>query len=477
MEVLIILNQMKKHPLILGTFLLTGAGIISRVLGFFYRIFLSKVIGASGLGLYQLIFPVFSLCLAISSSGIQTAISRFVAAEKSGKKYLFSGLFISVLLSGIFSLAIHFLAPWIATDILKEPRTQELLQIMVYALIPACIHSCFNGYYYGKKNSTIPSACQIIEQLARVFGVYIIYQVLLQQNLPLEPIHAVWGLVISELAGLLVNLTAYFGSESCDGGLRAACKTSAQSQNLVGFCTDTLHTTLPPLAAMAFPLSLNHVLMTLSHAIEDLLIPQQLVDYGYTADEALSHFGILSGMAMSVIFFPAVITNSLSVLLLPRISEAKAKGDKSLVLDTIKGALCCGVALGSLCTFIFLFTSEWIGVHIFDNTLAGFYVQILSILCPFMYTASLLSSIVNGLGYASLTLMCNLIGCAIRIVAIWFFMPVYGMYAYIVAMIISHVMTMAGLIGVVVIKCRNITPAFLFYSKRKTSQCQSQTNH
>lgn len=435
-----IFNQIKKHPLILGTFLLTGAGVISRILGFFYRIFLSRTIGASGLGLYQLVFPVFTLCLALSASGIQTAISRCVAAERNGKKYLYCGLMLSLLLSGFFSVVIYFLAPWIASDILKEPRTEPLLQVMVYALVPACVHACFNGYYYGKKNSKVPSVCQITEQLARVFGTLLIYQVLVSRNLPLEPIHAVWGLVISELAGLLLNMTVYLAKEPREENLHAA----------------DLHDVLPPLTSIAFPLSLNHILMTLSHSIEDLLIPQQLVSYGYTADEALSHFGILTGMAMSVIFFPGVITNSLSVLLLPRISEAKANGDNRLVLETIKGALCCGIALGSLCTFVFLFSSELIGTYIFDNTLAGFYVQILSILCPFMYTSSLLSSIVNGLGYAGLTLGCNLTGCAIRIAAIWFLMPTYGMYAYIVAMIVSYIVTTVELVGIIVMKYRRL---------------------
>lgn len=456
MEVFIILTQIKKHPLILGTFLLTGAGIISRILGFFYRIFLSRTIGANGLGLYQLIFPVFTLCLAISASGIQTAISRFVASEKNGKKYLYTGLVISGSLSAIFTLGIYILAPWLANEILKEPRTEELLRLMCFALIPACVHSCFNGYYYGRKKSTIPSICQITEQLARIFGTLIIYQILLSQDLPLEPIHAVWGLVISELAGLLVNLTAYLG---CDTSCISSCSDSSLRTNIASMKHVVLansQTTLGPLLAMAFPLTLNHVLMTLSHSMEHLLIPQKLVEYGYTSDEALSHFGILTGMAMSVIFFPAVITNSLSVLLLPRISEAKAKGDSNLVLDTIKGALCCGLALGSLCTFLFLFSSEWIGIYIFDNMLAGFYVQILSILCPFMYTSSLLNSIVNGLGYASLTLVCNLSGCAIRIAAIWLFVPVYGMYAYIVAMILSHIVTTVELIGIVIIKYKRL---------------------
>lgn len=205
---------------------------------------------------------------------------------------------------------------------------------------------------------------------------------------------------------------------------------------------------------MAIPLTLNHVLMTLSHSLENLLLPQQLVAFGYTSDEALGHFGILTGMALSVIFFPSAITNSLSVLLLPRISETKAKGDMCIVMDTIKGAVCCGVALGSLCTFIFLFSADWFGSYVFHNALAGAYIRVLSILCPFMYTSSLLSSIVNGLGNANLTLICNLTGCGIRILAIWFLVPIYGMYAYVISMIVAAVVVTIELLVVINKKCR-----------------------
>lgn len=444
--------------MLLGTVLLTGAGMISRILGFFYRIFLSRTIGASGLGLYQLIFPVFTLCLAISASGIQTAISRFVASSENKKKYLFTGLSISVLLSSIFSLFIYVSAPWIATVVLKEPRTADLLRIMVYALVPASIHSCFNGYYYGKKESAIPSACQIIEQLARVFGTCIIYYVLLEKGLPLEPIHAVWGLVISELAGFLVNVTAYLWKRDSNSEYIARPipieRRSYIDNTEFSQYTSNILPTAKSLGLLAIPLTLNHVLMTLSHSLENLLLPQQLVAFGYSSDEALGHFGILTGMTLSVIFFPSAITNSLSVLLLPRISETKAKGDICVVLDTIKGAVCCGVALGSLCTFVFLLSADWFGSVVFDNALAGFYLRVLSILCPFMYTAILLSSIVNGLGHASLTLVCNLTGCAIRILAIWFFVPVYGMYAYIISMIVASVITTIQLVMVVHAKCK-----------------------
>lgn len=438
------LSQIKKHPLILGTVLLTGAGFISRILGFFYRIFLSHTIGASGLGLYQLIFPVFTLCLAVSASGMQTAISRYVASAKRPRLYLWCGMLLSVFLAGILALFVYWLSPWIATEILKESRTTELLQLISLALIPSAVHACFNGYYYGRKNSVPPAVCQIVEQLARVLGTILIYQILSEDGQSLEPIHAVWGLVIGELAGLLVNISSYLilFSPTKDINLTSHALSIAN-----------LRQPIKLLGIMAIPLTLNHVLMTLSHSLEHLLLPQQLMLFGYTSDEALSHFGILTGMALSVIFFPSAITNSLSVLLLPRISETKSRGDMCAVMDTIKGALCCGVALGSLCTFIFLFSADWFGNFVFDNALAGFYIRTLSILCPFMYTSGLLSSIVNGLGYASLTLACNLSGCAVRILAIWFLVPVYGMYAYIISMIAGAVVVTGELLLVVKRKC------------------------
>ena len=418
--------------------MLTGAGFISRILGFFYRIFLSQTIGANGLGLYQLIFPVFSLCMAISASGMQTAISRYVASSKQPKKYLWCGMFLSVMLSGLFTVFIYQLSPWIASDILGESRTTDLLRVVSLAFVPSAIHACFNGYYYGKKNSIPPGVCQITEQLARVFGTFLIYFVLQQEGRLLEPIHAVWGLVIGELAGLLINFTFYLFSEHT---------------SLLRFEYTKLLLPIKALGIMAIPLTLNHVLMTLSHSLEHILLPQQLMAFGYSSDEALGHFGILTGMALSVIFFPSAITNSLSVLLLPRISETKARNDICGVIDTIKGALCCGVALGSLCTFVFLFSADWFGTYIFESALAGFYIRVLSILCPFMYTSGLLSSIVNGLGYASLTLACNLTGCGIRILAIWLLVPKYGMYAYIISMIVAAVVVTGELLVVVRRKC------------------------
>ncbi len=98
-------NLSVKRTLFTGTLLLTAAGILSRFIGFFYKIFLSRTIGAEGLGIYQLIFPVMALCFSLTSAGIQTSVSRFVSSEigkqnpAGARFYLLIGLILSVCLS------------------------------------------------------------------------------------------------------------------------------------------------------------------------------------------------------------------------------------------------------------------------------------------------------------------------------------------------------------------------------------------
>ena len=71
--------------LIKGTFWLTAAGLITRTAGFFYKIFLSRIIGAEEIGLFQLCMPLYTFCLAAASGGIQTALSRFIAEAEAKK--------------------------------------------------------------------------------------------------------------------------------------------------------------------------------------------------------------------------------------------------------------------------------------------------------------------------------------------------------------------------------------------------------
>ena len=253
---------------------MTAAGVLSRIIGFFYRIFLSRTIGAEALGIYQLIGPVFSLCFALTASSIQTSISKFVGdaiggckdslcGEKKARAYLILGLVLSCGLSILTGIFMYFNADWIAVRFLGEARCAPLLLLLTYSLLPCCIHACINGYYYGRKNAFVPSLCQLIEQIARVGSVWIIFQITTEKDIPLTAFHAVCGLVIGEAAGLLVSMSALLREKRLPRG----------SYTSDSICNSTMtHAFL----AMVIPLTINRLSVAFSTSLENLLIPQKL---------------------------------------------------------------------------------------------------------------------------------------------------------------------------------------------------------
>lgn len=431
------LSSIKKNPLITGTLLMTAAGVLSRIIGFFYRIFLSRTIGAEALGIYQLIGPVFSLCFALTASSIQTSISKFVGdaiggckdslcGEKKARAYLILGLVLSCGLSILTGIFMYFNADLIAVRFLGEARCAPLLVLLTYSLLPCCIHACINGYYYGKKNAFVPSLCQLIEQIARVGSVWIIFQITTEKGIPLTAFHAVCGLVIGECFGLLVSMSALLREKRLPRG----------SYTSDSICNSTMtHAFL----AMVIPLTINRLSVAFSTSLENLLIPQKLQLYGYTQTDALSIYGILSGMTLSIILFPCVLTNSLSVLLLPAISEARGRSNENQIRRTTQKAIQLGLLLGFAFTILFLLTGDMIGNKLFHNALAGHFICRLAWLCPLMYITSLLNSILHGLGRPKQVLFVNLLSCLIRIGMIWFLVPAYGIGAYLWGLLLSQV--------------------------------------
>ncbi len=435
------------NPFVTGTLLLTFTGVLSRIIGFFYRIFLSRTIGAEGLGIYQLIFPILTLCISLTAAGIQTAISKFVSEERgkcngcSGLRYLYSGLFLSLSLSVLVMTFLLRRSDLLADTILQEMRCSALLRIMAYSLPFTAIHSCINGYYYGLKKTAVPSFSQLLEQSIRVGAVYMLYLIAKEQGLSISPSAAVWGLVCGDIAATLYSLTALTLHK------KSARRSARDSRKPLPY--NTAKHPLRPLKQLGLyciPLTANRVTINLFSSIEAILIPAQLQLFGYNNSDALSVFGILTGMAMPMILFPNVLTSSVSVLLLPTISEAQSDCNRKLIVRAIKKTVEYCMILGLFSTLIFLLTGDYIGQLVFKNTLAGTFITTLSWICPFSNLATTLASILNGLGKAAHAFGINLLGSLIRILFVLIFVPVYGIRSYLYGMLISQLFIAAAAI-------------------------------
>ena len=441
---------MIKSSIIKGTLILTAAGLLTRVIGFIYRIYLSNALGAEQLGIYQLIFPVYGICHTLYASGIQTAISKLVAetessvsTKNSARRILLCGAFLSFLLATACSILLYCKADTVAIYFLKEAACAPSLRILSF-IFPFCgITSCINGYSYGRSKSSLPAFTQVIEQVIRVGTVF--FASTFSNNIVMSCELAIFGVLAGELASNLVSVLCIWLTERRNRILIALCsERSIHGTPSSYFSAVFSGKTFRMLLQLSTPLTLNRLLLSLLHSFEAITIPTLLRRSGMSSSDALSHYGILNGMALPFVYFASAITNALAVLLLPAISEQDAAHNQKRIASTTERSVSITLLLGIFCNFLFLFFGTALGNVVFHNSDAGSYIKILSCLCPFLYLTTTLSSILNGLGKTMTTFATSLIGSVIRIALLFVLVPRYSMTGCFIALLLSQLILCAS---------------------------------
>lgn len=117
-----------------------------------------------------------------------------------------------------------------------------------------------------------------------------------------------------------------------------------------------------------------------------------------TSSEALRLYGVLTGMALPCILFPSALTTSIGTVLMPAVSAAQASDDNRRIIRLLKQSVGSCFILGLGCCLFFLIFGNFLGRVLFHSSAAGSFILTLSWICPFLYTNTALTSIINGLG-------------------------------------------------------------------------------
>ena len=418
---------MKKN-LLTGAIILTMAGFISNVLAFMYRIFLSNALGAEGMGLYHLVISVYMLAWSIVCSGFTITISKLTAQENAkgqngnALKILSQSITITLSLGAVIALVIYFLADIIATNFFQEARIVMSLRILAIAIPFMAIASCVKGYIYGLQNMLIPAISQVLENIIKIAIVILIINNFTYMSITQATAVAVLGIVAQEIFSFIF--------------LFATIKRKLKRESTIGIHFLTKRAILYLILPMALPLTLNHIIGSLLFTLESALIPQRLQSAGLSATDAIGIFGQLMGMAIPLIYFPTSFLTSLSITLVPVVSETSAIGNdtklnhtfsKSILIASLIGH---GVA-GSLMAFSWEF-----GMVVYNQDISSI-LFILGIVCPLLYMRIVLSGILNGMGFQTFIFQNSLLSSAIIIGSIYFIMPYMGVYAYIFGWFLS----------------------------------------
>lgn len=473
------------HYLIKGTFYLTAAGVLSRIAGFFYKIFLSRAIGAEEIGLFHLCMPVFAFCMAASSGGIQTVVSRFTAEyharneRQKARQMLVCALALSLVLSLLCTGLLWRGAGHVAVLFLAEPRCQPLLRLIALSLPFAATHACVAGYFMGKKQVTVPALSQLVEQFLRIGAVLLVCAMLQKGAQKMDATVMAIGQVAGELA------SASFCSLALLSGLMNRTSDRTHRTKLLQPASDHPRRTKPQQPASDYPrltkpqqpitdhpqhtgktasmlraghiqklltasapLAVNRMLLCVLQAIEAALLPLQLRAGGLDPSEALTIYGTLTGMAMPLLMFPTAVTGSIGTLLLPLVSEARALNQSRRVTSTTGASVLGSLLLGLFFFAVYFLSGSRIGVLLFDSALAGEYVRCLSLVCPFFYINTTIVSILHGLGLTAAASVQNTLGLLLRLASVALLVPSYGIRGYFLGMLASQLLvTMLALLS------------------------------
>lgn len=439
-----------KTQILRGTVILAGAGVITRVLGLYNRVFLANTIGAGQMGIYQLIFPVFMVCNAICCSGIETALSRLTAAYAGQGKHgnirrlVKIAVGISMLLACVLAAGVYALAGPISIFILKEPECAGCLKVLAIVIPFSTAHSCILGYFYGMKQTGVPAVSQLIEQICRVSAIYMLSVSVFTGN-EAGAVMAVWGMVAGDGISCIYTLVSYkFHVYRLQRHLSERHGRTADRRTLFG-----------QLMGDAIPLTVNRLSLTMLQSIESILIPAMLKLYYTASGEAMEIYGVVTGMAMPFISFPLTLTNALASMLLPAVAEAAAKKDYPLVRRAISKSIHYCLLMGILSMSIFILFGNSLGMVFFKDEMAGQFLTIFAFLCPFIYMSGALASVLNGFGKTRLTLLHNVLSVGVRILCVVVLVPRMGISGYFWGMLAGslllcglHTLRIAGICGI-----------------------------
>lgn len=320
-------ENLKENKFARGALILLVGGLICKLIGAIYRIPLSNILGPEGIGIYQLVFPIFSLFLILASGGSATALSKLVAScrakgeNKRARRFLFQSIILLVVVSLVFSgLFLAFGGP------LSSFQGNEKAALgyvgAAIAIVFASVLTAFRGYFQGYQNMTPTAVSQIIEQVLKLVLGLTFAHLLIGRGPAYGAMGAMIGVGVSEIFALLYLAITYAFKRKKLDILEPEIETTF-SQDLKLLIKQTL------------PITLNSLIMPLILAIDSFLIVNLLVSSGNSSEISTEMFGVYSGMVNSLVNFPTVFSMALAISLVPAISYGREKQEKNLDASSV----------------------------------------------------------------------------------------------------------------------------------------------
>lgn len=430
--------------------LLTSVSLLMRIVSLGFNVYVTGKIGAGGIGLYSLIMSVGGFAITFATSGVNFASTRMVA-EAQGKgsgsdvRAIMNRCITYSLCFGISAMIIVFFgAEPLSIHILKDERCILPLKLLSFSLPFISLSSALAGYFNAVRRVYKSSVVNFGEQFVTIAVTVRLLSLLLPHGIGYACAALLGGTLISEFTACLISYILY----RID--LRKHIqKGSVKEKNLTN---KMLSVSLP----IAFSAYVRSGLVSLEH----ILIPRGLKKFGSSGDNALAAYGTLHGMVMPVILFPMAIMSAFAGLLVPEIAESLAAEERNRVDNIVERVFHIALIFGIGVAGIMICFSSELGRMIYNSGEAGLFIKIMAPLIPVMYLDHVVDGMLKGMGEQLYSMKVNIFDAAMSVVLVYFIVPVYGVYGYVMVIFIMEIIN-ASLSIARIFKCCNAAVSVL----------------
>ncbi len=393
---------------------------VERLLGFIYRIYLSRTLGAEGLGIYQITLSVIGLLMTITASGIPITVSRIMIKHESEKqggliyKTVSAGIILSLIISIPLVCLLTFF-PNFTSLIFADERCYNLLKIILPGVIITSVYAVIRGFFWGKRKFFTYSLIELFEEVIMlIFGIILVNNMLDTYD---GAMRASYAVLISYVFSFITAIILFF----VNGG-------KLKSPN----------GELKPLIISSSPITLMRTSTSLINTLIAIILPARLILHGLTSSEAMAEFGALSGMTIPLINIPSTLIGSIALVLVPELSNNFYKNNMITLRKNIEEAVKCSVFIASMIIPTFLSMGKEIGVMLFNNENAGIYLQNSCLIMFPMSITMISTSMLNSLNLERKTLAYYLIGAVFLVFSIYFLPKYIGVYSLVIGLTVSY---------------------------------------
>ena len=413
-----------------GTLLLTIAGLVNQLLGFVYRILLSRLVGAEVMGLYQLVMPVFSVLLSVTAIGLTAAVANLTAEyralgrEGAAEQVLRRCLVLLACLLVLPTLALLVFSDPISVYILGDARTRLGLLLLPPCVLLTGVENLHKHAFYGAGLVRPPAFSEVLEQVVRTCAVLGLLLLFLPQNPERTVGLIVAGMVICEVFSAC-TLTLLWHRRQGGGGERERGRVLDRR-----------------IAKVALPVAATALLGNLMGSACAVIIPQKLVEGGMEVSQAVSAFGVMFGMSLPMLGLPTAFISALGLVLMSKLSQAAASGRWQEVRRRVSGAMMATSVLMLPAMALLAVLGPDLGVLLFREPTAGAYLPPLAVSVALSCYRSVLACSLNGVGrQAAAARNALLAGAAeLGLTALTVGIPGVGLKGYVLSALVSELL-------------------------------------